>query len=198
MNILEYAQKGGAVMYLLLLFSFITLSVIISKLITFRKERISRSSIESLMHAYEHQDRSALSAGISQEDDRASRILALAVGGAPKQLIEIEHAEASEHAERYLHLLQLIGSISPLVGLFGTVLGLARTFFAVSAAGAQVTTSALAGGIWEAMVTTIAGLAVAIPAQLAYHLLISRVDAWSASLALLLGKAVLDDREKLL
>jgi len=66
-----------------------------------------------------------------------------------------------------LRALELIASVAPLIGLLGTVLGMISAFQALQAAGAQADPATLAGGIWEALLTTAAGMAVAIPASTA-------------------------------
>lgn len=66
-----------------------------------------------------------------------------------------------------LRALELIATIAPLLGLFGTVLGMIAAFQTLQATGARADPSALAGGIWEALLTTAAGMAVAIPASAA-------------------------------
>jgi biopolymer transport protein ExbB len=66
-----------------------------------------------------------------------------------------------------LRPLELIATIAPLLGLLGTVLGMISAFQALQEAGARADPSMLAGGIWEALLTTAAGMAVAIPASVA-------------------------------
>lgn len=81
--------------------------------------------------------------------------------------------------ERFMGLLGTLASVSPLLGLLGTVTGMIETFQRVStsATGAGgVSAGALASGIWEALITTAAGLTVAIPAYLLYRVIIARVD----------------------
>jgi biopolymer transport protein ExbB len=78
--------------------------------------------------------------------------------------------------ERFLGMLGTIAAISPLLGLLGTVTGMIRTFKAITVAGVGNPT-AMAGGIAEALITTAAGLLVAIPALVAYRYLRGRVDA---------------------
>ncbi len=70
-------------------------------------------------------------------------------------------------ARRGLRALDVIATISPLLGLLGTVLGMIAAFRALESTGARADPSVLAGGIWEALLTTAAGMAVAIPAALA-------------------------------
>ncbi len=71
--------------------------------------------------------------------------------------------------ESHLTTLAVISQVAPLLGLMGTVLGMVQAFYAVQQAGGDVNPSALAGGIWEALLTTVFGLGVAIPAYLAWH-----------------------------
>ncbi len=81
--------------------------------------------------------------------------------------------------ERYVGALAAIVTVAPLLGLLGTVLGMIETFQAVTAtagAGGTVAAGALASGIWEALLTTAAGLILAVPAFIAHRLILSRVD----------------------
>ncbi len=88
--------------------------------------------------------------------------------------------------ERYVGAVGAMASVTPLMGLLGTVLGMIRVFQVVvddaSSAGGVVDPTALAGGIWEALVTTAAGLAVAIPLYLGYRYLLGRLDTLSVDL----------------
>jgi biopolymer transport protein ExbB len=83
---------------------------------------------------------------------------------------------------RYLNALATIGNIAPLLGLLGTVLGMIRAFMVIQDTGAQVNAGVLAGGIWEAMLTTALGLAVALPTVVAHSYLSSRVEEFEARL----------------
>ncbi len=78
-----------------------------------------------------------------------------------------------------LHLLELIGKISPMVGLSGTVLGLAGTFQTVASLKTAADPSQLAGGIWEALITTVTGLFIAIPAIIFFHLYENKIKSIS-------------------
>lgn len=75
-----------------------------------------------------------------------------------------------------LRALELIATIAPLLGLLGTVLGMITAFQALQASGARADPAALAGGIWEALLTTAAGMAVAIPASVALTWFESVID----------------------
>ncbi len=80
---------------------------------------------------------------------------------------------------RYLRGLGVIGNVTPLMGLLGTVIGMVRVFIDVADLKGNVNPSVLAGGIWEALLTTAAGLTVAIPALIAYHYFEGRVDDYA-------------------
>src|SRR5881397_3615225 len=86
-------------------------------------------------------------------------------------LVEIPPLEAK------LNLLATIAQIAPLMGLLGTVLGFIHIFSELQAAGTFANMRALSGGIWEGLICTAAGLAVAIPAYAGYNYLVSRVNA---------------------
>jgi len=81
---------------------------------------------------------------------------------------------------RNLRGLAIIGSITPLLGLLGTVSGMIKCFMKIQELGGRVDANVLAGGIWEALLTTAAGLSVAIPTLVFYHYFEGRVDNYSA------------------
>ena len=89
-------------------------------------------------------------------------------------------------ARRGLRIIDLIVTIAPLVGLLGTVLGMIEAFQALQDSGAQADPSALAGGIWEALLTTAAGMGIAIPASILlswYDSVVSNIQADIENLA---------------
>ena len=96
----------------------------------------------------------------------------------------VVHSTGEEVRElsRYLQALATIGSIAPLLGLLGTVIGMIKAFMVIQQMGGKVNAAVLAGGIWEAMLTTALGLAVALPTMVAHSYLVSRVDKYEARL----------------
>lgn len=92
-----------------------------------------------------------------------------------KEAIEDTGRHVVHELDRFIGTLGMIASLSPLMGLLGTVLGMIRTFNAITTAGVGNPT-ALAGGIAEALICTAAGLGVAIPATIGYRLLRGRVE----------------------
>lgn len=94
--------------------------------------------------------------------------------------VNFEGNRAIDALQKRLGVLSIIAQGAPLLGLLGTVLGMIKTFISIEKLGGDVDVSALAGGIWEALLTTAFGLIVAIPALFAYHYFESRVDRYTA------------------
>ena len=85
-------------------------------------------------------------------------------------------SEEVRNLESYLRGLEVIANLSPLLGLLGTVIGMIKAFARLETAGTKVDPSILAGGIWEALLTTAFGLSVAIPVLAAFYILEGEVD----------------------
>jgi len=194
-------MRGGILMYPLLLFSILITAVIIYKVIEFSRLHISRRYMEKIAaFADEHGTDAALE--LLQEEGspvyelaahlKTFRINETETAGLLEDIIETEGAVMMERAERYVHLLSLVGRIAPMIGLFGTVLGLSRTFYDVSQFTTSVSPVLLSGGIWEAMITTIAGLTVGIPSQIAHHLLAHQVESWGFSARVFAESCIFD------
>ncbi len=98
------------------------------------------------------------------------------------ELMRIAERTASSEVRslhRFLPTLSLISHVAPLLGLLGTVTGMIEAFRVIQNVGGKVNASVLAGGIWEAMLTTAMGLSVAIPAFIAYTLLAGKVERFA-------------------
>lgn len=108
-------------------------------------------------------------------------------GLAPTQLealrlvLEKEEAQERDELARGLTWLAIIGSVSPLMGLMGTVIGISNTFLGITQSG-STNIAAVAPGVAEALVTTVVGLAVAIPAVIAYNHFVARLNLVSGEL----------------
>lgn len=90
--------------------------------------------------------------------------------------------EEVRNLSRHLQTLATVANIAPLLGLLGTVVGMIKAFMVIQQMGGKVNAAVLAGGIWEAMLTTALGLAVALPAMVAHSYLAGRVDRYEARL----------------
>jgi biopolymer transport protein ExbB len=164
---------GGPVVVILLLMSVVALTVILVKLWQFSWWRLGdqRSLDEALAHWRQHQGDQALEV-LARSRSPAARVMEVAIRGRrdptlPEPLLR---EEVSRVASRWLEtlrghfrVLEVIGSLAPLLGLLGTVLGMIVAFQQLEAAGNRVDPSVLSGGIWVALMTTAVGLGVAIP-----------------------------------
>ena len=92
-------------------------------------------------------------------------------------ILEREGDEQIQYLERYLGALLIIVGVEPMLGFLGTIIGLIKAFMTWEQLGANITVSALAAGIYEAMITTAAGLIVAIPAFIFYHLIVGKIKS---------------------
>jgi biopolymer transport protein ExbB len=180
---LEIVVAGGWVMFPIILCSILAVAIIIERLWTLHPARVVPRDLAR--RAWDLISRDQLTPQSLQELRAGSPLgQILAAGLVNRQLDRAVMKEAIEDTgrhvvhelERYLNTLGTIAAISPLLGLLGTVTGMIRTFSALTLGGVG-DPAALAGGISESLVTTAAGLMVAIPALIAYRYLRGRVDA---------------------
>jgi biopolymer transport protein ExbB len=92
-------------------------------------------------------------------------------------MMEREGEEQIQYLEQYLGALLIIIGVEPMLGFLGTIIGLIRAFMAWEQLGSNITVSALASGIYQAMITTASGLSVAIPAYILYHLIVGKIKS---------------------
>jgi len=175
--------KGGLVMYPILLGSVLALGVFLERLWSLRRERVIPSSFRARVRALVRAGKLSEAEVLCQENNSSlAAIIDAALKEAGKPRSEIKEAVTDvgrrevTRLERFVDLLGTIAAVEPLMGLLGTVTGLIRAFQKVEALKGAVNPSALAGGIWEALITTAAGLIVAIPAYIGYRYLLSRVS----------------------
>jgi biopolymer transport protein ExbB len=90
-------------------------------------------------------------------------------------MMEREGDEQVQYLEQYLGALIIIIGVEPMLGFLGTIVGLIKAFMAWEQLGANITVSALAAGIYQAMITTAGGLIVAIPYYVIYHLIVGKI-----------------------
>jgi biopolymer transport protein ExbB len=90
-------------------------------------------------------------------------------------MMEREGDEQVQYLEQYLGALIIIIGVEPMLGFLGTIIGLIQAFMAWEQLGSNITVGALAAGIYQAMITTAAGLIVAIPYYVAYHLIVGKI-----------------------
>jgi len=185
----EFILRGGLLVIPILLCSVVALAIFLERVI-----RIAwlRRRGRGLAHQVANL--------VKQGNDDQARELAIAsespMGAVLEQALEVKdksqetlegiiiHAteEQLRGLSRYLQALATIGNIAPLLGLLGTVVGMIKAFMVIQDMGGKVNAAVLAGGIWEAMLTTAMGLCVALPVIIAHSYLVSAVNRYEARL----------------
>lgn len=186
MGLWQTFLAGGPVMWPILLCSIFALAIILEKVWHLHKIKIDTQ--EFLSNVLEKMKRHQVKEALEICDNTKSPISHILKAGILKydrprpQIKEaIEDASLYEipRIERNLSMLATIAHISPLLGLLGTVTGMVRCFQTIQAKATAfhpVSPGDLAGGIWEALLTTVAGLIVAIPTFIAYNYLVNRIN----------------------
>jgi biopolymer transport protein ExbB len=179
----ETVKAGGPVMVPIILCSIVALAIVIERLWTLRPQRVVPVELtDKVWQWIENRTLSDKQILALEQHSPLGRILAAGIANRHRdRVVMIEAIEdAGRHVthdlERYLGMLGTIAAVSPLLGLLGTVTGMIRTFKAITVAGVGDPT-AMAGGIAEALITTAAGLIIAVPALMVYRYLRGRVDS---------------------
>ena len=198
---LEIFQKGGPLMYPILFCSVLALAIFLERLWTFYRFRQGADELVREVNSLLSSQRLAEAVAACQRlDSPLGHVVLAALRASGRSRAEIkevtEEAGRREAAplERYLGLLGTIASLSPLLGLLGTVLGMIQAFNVIAIQGVG-TPATLGGGISQALITTAAGLAVAVPTILLHKYLTGRLDrmmlemeSWSLQIVDLLGQ----------
>ncbi len=186
---LEFLAKGGILVTPILLCSVLALAIFAERLIRFAVLRKrGRHVAERVATAIAAGDIDAARRAAGESRSPMGRILAqgLDVGNQDQETLEMVLAHATETEVRdlskYLQSLATIANIAPLLGLLGTVIGMIKAFMVIQQMGGKVNAAVLAGGIWEAMLTTALGLSVALPTMVAHSYLTAQVDQYEARL----------------
>ena len=184
----DVMQRGGPIVYLIILCSILAFAVVLERLYHLYRARINTRDFmariaatlkrNKVMEAIEMCNTppgpiaQIMKAGILKHDRPRSEI---------REAIEDAGVHEVPRLEKNLGVLATIAHITPLLGLLGTVTGMVRAFQVIQEKATSlypVNPGDLAGGIWEALITTVAGLSVAIPTFVAYNYLVSRVDGF--------------------
>ncbi len=179
----EFFLKGGPLMWPILLCSVISITIILERFYHFYRMRAKVPNIFSRVKGL-LKDGNADEALKLCENTSGPIAHILAIGiHIRKRSIEEQEKMISRAGSRIIRQLEknlrglaIIGNITPLMGLLGTVTGMIKAFMKIQELGGRVDASVLAGGIWEALITTAAGLSVAIPTIVFYHYFEGKVD----------------------
>ena len=178
---LEIIQAGGWLMVPIIACSVIAAAIVLERLWTLQPKRVLPRQLTSQVRELAKRDQlDPKHLQALHQSSPLGQVLAagLANRHADRALIKESIEDSGRHVvhelQRYLNPLATIAEISPLLGLLGTVIGMIKVFAAIMAQGVG-NPGVLAGGISEALITTAAGLSVAIPAKIGYRYLRARV-----------------------
>lgn len=189
-NLLSIATKGGFLMLVLLLISFVAITIIVNRILVLRraenrdKDLISRvnisiksGKIEELLQSEELAQNVPIANIIRKAVTHFNGDLTEI-----KELIESAIKQEIHQLEKYLGTLATFAATAPLIGFLGTVTGMVKVFMKIGETGGGVDISLLANGIWEALVTTIGGLSVGIITILFYNYLVGKIESLAQDL----------------
>lgn len=192
MSATDFFDKGGVMMILLGLLSVYAFGVVIYKVWQFIHENIfDRSFIENALVDIKQGDREQAMALLAERKGPVARIMRVSFACVANRHMSQKSREAEimrvgsadlHYLEAHLRGLEMAAAIAPLLGLLGTVVGLIDSFSRLGIAGTRVDPSMLAGGIWEALLTTATGLAIAIPALAAHYVLDGIIERLRATM----------------
>ncbi len=192
MDIFTIFEKGGITMYPILLCSIISLAILFERLYSFRPARITGNT-DIILHLAQKRLWDEIAGEVKKRDDFLSIILDMVLSDTtnedPVKVTEMYAKKVSSDIYRWTSIPGVMATVSPLLGLLGTVLGMIKIFTNFTEAGGNP--MILAGGIWEALITTAAGLVVAIPSLVIYRYLVYRADRSVMDLEFVLEKILL-------
>ena len=186
MSFLEPVQNvyelGGPVIVILIIVSILTLTLILYKAWQYYEAGIGHDkALEDSLKRWDNGHRSDAAERLSGSSHVMTDVIALGYQIADqdnaKERLESEAEQELSKLESGFRILDTVAQLAPLLGLFGTVLGMIEAFQALQDGGSQVDPAALAGGIWVALLTTAAGLAVAMPTSIALSWFEARIDS---------------------
>ncbi len=179
MQMLNYMNEGGSIMWIIAAFSLAALAVAAERLMFFRKASGDPAKLESELAAIA--ESGDYSRRLSETESSLARLFTDALSqwdadGEDMKLLTEERIRREIYRwEKHLFIMEMVGKLAPLLGLLGTVLGMVEMFGSLHVGG-QISAEAVTGGIWKALYTTVAGLTVAIPTIFVNGLLNSRID----------------------
>ena len=185
-------EAGGPVVIALITMSIVGFAVLLLKNWQFFALHLEkRGFIEPALNAWKNDDIKTMQAILKQSKNPIARVIESAAYAhsqnhsdsslAREEVMRVATLKLAD-ARSYLRIIEVIAALSPLLGLFGTVLGMIEAFHRLESAGTAVDPAVLSGGIWEALLTTAAGLAVAIPAIIALNWLEHRIEKFKLAM----------------
>jgi len=188
-TLLGLLLKGGWLMLPLLLLSLVATYIIVERLLMYRTYlTISTNRLKALEDYLDRGDISSIQELCCQGNNLIQKIIykAVQMRKSPAKSVEMilqnESKKCLAFLEENLSLLATISSVAPMIGFLGTVTGMVQTFMAMAQGKNQVSAEIFSSGIYEAMITTVAGLSIGIVAYIGYNYLVARVHKFSGQL----------------
>ncbi|MFR9603490.1 MAG: MotA/TolQ/ExbB proton channel family protein [Rikenellaceae bacterium] len=183
MGLWELFTKGGWLMWPLVALGGVTIFIFVERFMAIRKASKIDSDFMNRIRDYIYEGKVKAAIDLCRSNDTPiARMVEKGIVRVGRPMSDIQNAienvanlEVSK-LENNLPALATIAGGAPMIGFLGTVLGMVRTFMDMSSAGSTVDMSLLAGGMYVAMVTTVAGLIVGIPAFFGYNYLVARIE----------------------
>lgn len=183
LNLIELVFKGGLFMIPLVVLSVMAVYIFIERYVTIKKARKEDNQFMNLIKDFVASGNIHSAQDLCNKTDHPlARMMGKGVMRIGRPLKDIETAVENVgkievgKLEKNLGTLATIAGAAPMIGFLGTVTGMIRAFYNMSKAGNNIDPGLLSGGIYEAMVTTAAGLVVGIIAYIGYNLLVSMID----------------------
>ncbi|MCL2414104.1 MAG: MotA/TolQ/ExbB proton channel family protein [Bacteroidales bacterium] len=181
--VLQLAMHGGWIMIVLLVFLAIAIYIFIERLILINQSSKEPSNFMNTIRDFVHDGRLDSAKSLcANTDSPIARMIGKGISRIGKPLNDInaaiENVGKSEVAnlERRLSWLSTTAGAAPMIGFLGTVIGMIQVFFAMESAGGNIEVAMLSGGMYLAMVTTVAGLIVGLIAYICYNYLVARIE----------------------
>lgn len=179
----EWLVRGGPVMVPIILLSFVAIYLFVERILTLRKTRMDPELVTERIRDYvQAGDIVGARSYCAQQSTPITRILKQGLERLGRPIAEIQEAvhsagkyEAFELSKR-IDLLATTAGVAPMLGFLGTVTGMINAFREIQSLQGNVNPSVLAGGIWEALISTAAGLVVGIMAIFFYNFLLTRIN----------------------
>jgi biopolymer transport protein ExbB len=185
----EFLSRAGILVIPILLCSVLALAIFFERIIRFARMRSRGAGLSEKVAALLKQKDVQEALEVAEKSNSPmGRILVQAIEAKDldREMLETVLVNATDEEVRslssYVHALATIGNVAPLLGLLGTVIGMIKAFMVIQQMGGKVNAAVLAGGIWEAMLTTAFGLSVALPVMVAHSYLVARIDTYEARL----------------
>lgn len=182
-NFLDMLVLGGWIMAIIGILSILTIYLFVERLVTLRKAKTDREGVMNRIRDYvQAGDIHGARAFCDSKDKPITRLLLHGLERLGRPIAEIQdavHAAGKHEAfelEKRTDLLASLAGIAPMLGFLGTVTGMISAFQEIQRLQGNVNPSVLAGGIWEALLTTAGGLVVGIMAFFFYNFLLNRIN----------------------